>query len=176
MVQICVLSDAQQKASSLKSFNIWVRTYLFLINYVTSESAVWGRGMISKLYIISALCLPVGDFSYRLRKHGGMESNFSNKYLCSMCLAFHLWESKSIFILQRTLPLEKPRVLRKLLKGHQGQDQGHWRPWPLCLIPGMLYLSSPSDDLCSQWIYRSTRMLPLTMKSCCNDNNCMLFV
>ena len=28
------------KASGLKSFNIWVRNYLFLKNYVTSEGAV----------------------------------------------------------------------------------------------------------------------------------------
>ena len=38
--KMCVLSDAyNKKASGLKYFNAWVRNYLFLKNYVTSEGA-----------------------------------------------------------------------------------------------------------------------------------------
>ena len=32
----------------------------------------------------------------------------------------------AIFILQKVLPLENLKVNWKLLKGHQGQDQGQW--------------------------------------------------
>ena len=59
------------------------------------------------------------------------------KYLCLFsqaspdCLEFHFWRSKAILILQRALPLENLTVYGKLLKGHQGQDQGQHRPWPL---------------------------------------------
>ena len=37
---MCVLSDAYEKASGLKPFNIWVRNNLLLKNYITSEEAV----------------------------------------------------------------------------------------------------------------------------------------
>ena len=47
-------------------------------------------------------------------------------------LEFHLREGIAIIILQRPLPLENLKVNGKLLKGHQGQDQGQWRPWPAC--------------------------------------------
>ena len=41
------------------------------------------------------------------------------------CLELHLSsEGKAIFILQRAHLFENPKVYGKLLKGHQGQDQG----------------------------------------------------
>ena len=40
VAQIGVLSDAFKKASDLKSFDIWVKNYLFLKSYNTSEGAV----------------------------------------------------------------------------------------------------------------------------------------
>ena len=39
-------------------------------------------------------------------------------------MEFHLWEGKTIFILQRALQMENLKNYGKLLKGQQGQDQG----------------------------------------------------
>ncbi len=53
---------------------------------------------------------------------------------------FHLRNGKAVFYLQKALQLENLKVYWKLLKRHQGQDQGQQRPcpsWPLChYIPG----------------------------------------
>ena len=91
-------------------------------------------------------------------------------YFCGHCtvlwfmvtgLKFNYVEGKAIFILQRELQLNILQVWRKLLKGHQGQDQGQQRQ-DICgfdVTPGMLgneklrvvllplwYLSSPSSS------------------------------
>ena len=42
-------------------------------------------------------------------------------------LEFHLRKGKAIFILKRALPLEHFKIIWKVLKGHQGQDQGQQR-------------------------------------------------
>ena len=49
-------------------------------------------------------------------------------------LEFHLWEGKAIFILQGALTMENVKIYGKLLKGHQGQDQGQQEPWLLALL------------------------------------------
>ena len=41
-------------------------------------------------------------------------------------------EDKAESILERALPLRNLKFNVELLKGHQGQDQGHQRPWPSC--------------------------------------------
>ena len=51
------------KVSGLKSFNIWVRNYLFLKNYITSEGAVSHNVLYHMYQQLSVVCYQISCYA-----------------------------------------------------------------------------------------------------------------